>query len=198
MLAGATEALDVGDPMDYATDIGPVIDQASQDALNAHKTRMYREGRKIADVALPPECRSGTYVTPAVFEIDRLSRLEREVFGPILHVVRYEQGHLDKVVAAINATGYGLTLSVHSRIEAVADFVAEHARVGNLYVNRNQIGAVVGVQPFGGEGLSGTGPKAGGPNYLARFATERVRSTDITATGGNVQLLGLGAVRKSG
>jgi RHH-type proline utilization regulon transcriptional repressor/proline dehydrogenase/delta 1-pyrroline-5-carboxylate dehydrogenase len=198
MLAGATEALDVGDPMDYSTDIGPVIDQASQDALNAHKTRMYREGRKVADVSLPPDCRSGTYVTPAVFEIDRLSRLEREVFGPILHVVRYEQGHLDKVVAAINATGYGLTLSVHSRIEAVADFIAEHAHVGNLYVNRNQIGAVVGVQPFGGEGLSGTGPKAGGPNYLARFATERVRSTDITATGGNVQLLGLGGSRRQG
>ena len=120
------------------------------------------------------------------------SVLDREVFGPILHVVRYGQGHLDKVVAAINATGYGLTLGVHSRIEAVADYVAEHARVGNLYVNRNQIGAVVGAQPFGGEGLSGTGPKAGGPNYLVRFATERVRATDITATGGNVQLLGLG------
>ena len=105
--------------------------------------------------------------------------------------IRYEQGHLDKVVAAINASGFGLTLGLHSRIEAVADYVAEHARVGNLYVNRNQIGAVVGVQPFGGEGLSGTGPKAGGPNTLVRFATERVRSTDITATGGNVQLLGL-------
>jgi RHH-type proline utilization regulon transcriptional repressor/proline dehydrogenase/delta 1-pyrroline-5-carboxylate dehydrogenase len=105
--------------------------------------------------------------------------------------VRFDGGHLDKVVEAINASGYGLTLGLHSRIASVADYVAEHARVGNLYVNRNQIGAVVGVQPFGGEGLSGTGPKAGGPNYVARFATERVRTTDITATGGNVALLGL-------
>jgi RHH-type transcriptional regulator, proline utilization regulon repressor / proline dehydrogenase / delta 1-pyrroline-5-carboxylate dehydrogenase len=105
--------------------------------------------------------------------------------------VRFSRGHLGKVIEAVNATGYGLTLGLHSRIGAVADFVAEHAHVGNLYVNRNQIGAVVGVQPFGGEGLSGSGPKAGGPHYLARFATERVRSTDITATGGNVQLLGL-------
>jgi RHH-type proline utilization regulon transcriptional repressor/proline dehydrogenase/delta 1-pyrroline-5-carboxylate dehydrogenase len=113
--------------------------------------------------------------------------------------VRYQAGHLDKVVEAINASGYGLTLGVHSRIASVADYVAEHARVGNLYVNRNQIGAVVGVQPFGGEGLSGTGPKAGGPNYLARFATERVRTTDITATGGNVGLLGIGAeLRRNG
>ncbi len=192
MIAGATEALDIGDPIDIGTDIGPVIDGVSQEALNAHTARMSRDGRRIIDTRLPPECRFGTYVTPAVFEIDRLSRLEREVFGPILHVIRFEQGHLDKVVADINASGFGLTLGLHSRLEAAADYVAEHARVGNLYVNRNQIGAVVGAQPFGGEGLSGTGPKAGGPNYLARFATERVRSTDITATGGNVQLLGLG------
>jgi RHH-type proline utilization regulon transcriptional repressor/proline dehydrogenase/delta 1-pyrroline-5-carboxylate dehydrogenase len=189
MLAGAIEALDVGDPLNYATDVGPVIDEASQDALEAHKMRMRREARKLVDTTLPDGCRVGTYVTPAAYEIDRIGKLEREVFGPILHVVRYGQAHLDKVIAAINATGYGLTLGLHSRIEAVADFVAEHAKVGNLYVNRNQIGAVVGVQPFGGEGLSGTGPKAGGPNYLARFATERMRTTDITATGGNLQLL---------
>jgi len=189
MLAGAIEALDVGDPLDYATDIGPVIDEVAQDMLEGHKVRMQREGREIIDLAMPEACRAGTYVTPALFEIDRLSRLDREVFGPILHMVRYERGHLDKVVAALNATGYGLTLGLHSRIESVADYVAEHARVGNLYVNRNQIGAVVGVQPFGGEGLSGTGPKAGGPNYLARFATERTRSTDVTATGGNYTLL---------
>ena len=128
-------------------------------------------------------------MTPAAYEIDSLSVLDREVFGPILHVVRYGRGHLDKVVAAINASGYGLTLGLHSRMEGVADYVAEHARVGNLYVNRNQIGAVVGVQPFGGEGLSGTGPKAGGPNTLMAYALERVRTTDITATGGNLQLL---------
>ncbi len=192
MLVGAVEELDIGDPFDYSTDIGPVIDEAAQDALDAHKARMYREAKVLVDLKMPESCRAGTYVTPAVFGIDRISRLEHEVFGPILHVVTYQQGHLDHVVDAINATGYGLTLGVHSRIAAVADYVAEHARVGNLYVNRNQIGAVVGVQPFGGEGLSGTGPKAGGPNYLPRFATERVRATDITATGGNIQLLGLG------
>jgi RHH-type transcriptional regulator, proline utilization regulon repressor / proline dehydrogenase / delta 1-pyrroline-5-carboxylate dehydrogenase len=191
MLVGAVEALDVGDPLDYATDIGPVIDEEAAERLDAHKLRMQKLGRQLVDLDLPPECDAGTYVTPAVFEIADAGLLKEEVFGPILHVVRFQAGHLDEVLAAINASGYGLTLGVHSRIAAVADYVAEHARVGNLYVNRNQIGAVVGVQPFGGEGLSGTGPKAGGPNYLARFATERVRTTDITATGGNVALLGL-------
>ncbi len=189
MLTGAVEALDVGDPLDYATDIGPVIDEAAQDNLEGHKVKMQREGRELIDLPLPDACRAGTYVTPALYEIDRMERLDKEVFGPILHLVRYERGHLDRVIASLNASGYGLTLGLHSRIESVADYVAEHARVGNLYVNRNQIGAVVGVQPFGGEGLSGTGPKAGGPNYLVRFATERTRSTDITSTGGNATLL---------
>jgi len=189
MLAGAIEALDVGDPLDYATDVGPVIDEAAQDMLESHKVRMQREAREIIDLAMPEPCRAGTYVTPALYEIDRLAKVDHEVFGPILHMIRYERGHLDKVIAALNATGYGLTLGLHSRIESVAEYVAENARVGNLYINRNQIGAVVGVQPFGGEGLSGTGPKAGGPNYLLRFVTERTRSTDITATGGNYTLL---------
>jgi RHH-type proline utilization regulon transcriptional repressor/proline dehydrogenase/delta 1-pyrroline-5-carboxylate dehydrogenase len=189
MLAGAIGALDVGDPFQYATDVGPVIDEASQDNLEAHKVRMQREARELIDLKLPEHCRVGTYVAPAAYEIERMSVLEREVFGPILHVVRFQRGHMDKVVAAINASGYGLTLSLHSRIAGVADYVAEHARVGNLYVNRNQIGAVPGVHPFGGEGLSGTGPKAGGPNDVSRFAVERVRVTDITATGGNIGLL---------
>ncbi len=189
MLVGAVEALDIGDPFDYATDVGPVIDEESQDRLEGHKIRMQREAHGLVDLLLPEHCRAGSYVTPAVYEIDGLSAIEREVFGPILHVARYEHGHLDKVIAALNASGYGLTLGLHSRIETVADYVASHARVGNLYVNRNQIGAVVGVQPFGGEGLSGTGPKAGGPHMLAAYAVERVRTTDITATGGNLQLL---------
>ena len=191
MLVGAVEALEIGDPLDFATDIGPVIDEDAAERLDAHKLRLQTAGRQLVDLDLPPDCEKGTYVTPAVFEIADASQLTEEVFGPILHVVRFQAGHLDRVVAAINASGYGLTLGVHSRIAAVADYVAEHARVGNLYVNRNQIGAVVGAQPFGGEGLSGTGPKAGGPNTLTRFATERVRATDITATGGNVDLLGL-------
>jgi RHH-type proline utilization regulon transcriptional repressor/proline dehydrogenase/delta 1-pyrroline-5-carboxylate dehydrogenase len=193
MLVGAVEALDIGDPLDYATDVGPVIDEESQDRLEGHKIRMQREARELVDLLLPEHCRAGSYVTPAVYEIEDLSWLEREVFGPILHVVRYEHGQLDKVISALNATGYGLTLGLQSRIETVADYVASHAKVGNLYVNRNQIGAVVGAQPFGGEGLSGTGPKAGGPNTLAAYATERVRTTDITATGGNLQLLTGGA-----
>ncbi|MEZ5815651.1 MAG: bifunctional proline dehydrogenase/L-glutamate gamma-semialdehyde dehydrogenase PutA [Hyphomicrobiaceae bacterium] len=192
MLAGAVAELALGDPLDYATDIGPVIDEDARHSLEEHKSRMRSGARALVELAVPERCRSGTYVGPAVYEIASLDLLEREVFGPILHVVRYESGHLDKVIAAINATGYGLTLGLHSRIAGVAEYVAQNARVGNLYVNRNQIGAVVGAQPFGGEGLSGTGPKAGGPNYLVRFATERVRSTDVTATGGNVELLGLG------
>lgn len=189
MLVGAIEELDIGDPMDFATDIGPVIDSSSQDVLDAHKIRLQSSGRQLVDMAMPEDCRVGTYVTPAAYEVDRLASTPREIFGPVLQVVRFERGALDKVVAAINATGFGLTLGVHSRIAAVADYVAEHAKVGNIFVNRNQIGARVGSQPFGGEGLSGTGPKAGGPQMLKRFATERVRSTDITATGGNWQLL---------
>jgi RHH-type proline utilization regulon transcriptional repressor/proline dehydrogenase/delta 1-pyrroline-5-carboxylate dehydrogenase len=191
MLVGAVEALAIGDPLDYATDVGPVIDADAKAKLEAHKARMRKAARGLVDLPVPETCAAGTYVGPAVYEIARADVLKQEVFGPILHVVRFAGGHLDRVIDAINATGYGLTLGLHSRIEAVADLVAERARVGNLYVNRNQIGAVVGVQPFGGEGLSGTGPKAGGPHYLARFATERVRTTDITATGGNAGLLGL-------
>jgi RHH-type proline utilization regulon transcriptional repressor/proline dehydrogenase/delta 1-pyrroline-5-carboxylate dehydrogenase len=193
MLKGAIEALDIGDPFDYATDIGPVIDEATQDAADAHKMKMQRIGHEIADVPVPVECRAGCYVAPAAYEISSMKVLEREIFGPVLHVIRYSRGHLDKVIAEINEAGYGLTLGLHSRIAAVADYVAEHARVGNLYINRSQVGAVPGLQPFGGEGLSGTGPKAGGPNYLIRFATERTRTTDVTATGGNVALLTLSA-----
>ena len=150
---------------------------------------MRKEARELLDLPLGPEHEHGTYVAPAIYEIPSIAMLTREVFGPILHVVRYSGGHLGEVCEAINATGYGLTLSLHSRIKATADFVAERVKVGNVYVNRNQIGAVVGVQPFGGEALSGTGPKAGGPHYLQGFAVERVRSIDLTASGGNASLL---------
>jgi RHH-type proline utilization regulon transcriptional repressor/proline dehydrogenase/delta 1-pyrroline-5-carboxylate dehydrogenase len=189
MLLGAAQELKIGDPLDYATDIGPVIDEGAKGALEAHKLRMRKEARELLGLRLGPEHAHGTYVTPAIYEIPSIAVLSHEVFGPILHVVRYEGGHLSEVCEAINATGYGLTLSLHSRIKATADFVAARVKVGNVYVNRNQIGAVVGVQPFGGEGLSGTGPKAGGPNYLQAFAVERVRSTDLTASGGNASLL---------
>ncbi len=189
LLAGATETLDVGDPMDYATDVGPVIEEEAQDRLEAAKLRLSRAHRTIIDVALPEPCRVGTYVTPAIYEIDKLDDIGGEMFGPILTVIRYQRGHLERVIEAVNGMGYGLTLSLHSRIEAVAELVAERARVGNVYINRNQIGAVPGVQPFGGEGVSGTGPKAGGPWILPALATERVVSIDTTASGGNAALL---------
>ncbi len=131
----------------------------------------------------------GHFVTPAMYEIKSLKELDREHFGPILHVIRWKSGELDKVIQAINATGYGLTLGLQSRIDTTRLYVEANARVGNLYVNRNQIGAVVESQPFGGEGLSGTGPKAGGPHYVARFATERVTCIDTTAAGGNASLM---------
>ena len=191
MLAGAIAELDIGDPRQLATDIGPVIDEDARGALSQHMSRMDKYGRMIARAKLSDSCDHGVFVAPSAYEIDSIALLRREVFGPILHVVRYEAGTLDQVTDAINATGYGLTLGVHSRIEATAKRVAARARVGNLYINRSQIGAVVGVQPFGGEGLSGTGPKAGGPRYLHRFATERTVSIDTTAAGGNAALLAM-------
>ncbi len=191
MLTGAMDELRVGDPALLSTDVGPVIDEAAREMLVAHGEAMARHGTLIKRVALPPETEHGTFVAPAAFEIDSLGRLEREVFGPILHVVRYKSDRLDHVIDAVNGTGYGLTLGIHSRINEVVDYIAGRVRAGNAYVNRNMVGAVVGVQPFGGEGLSGTGPKAGGPRYLHRFAIERVISIDTTAAGGNASLLSL-------
>ncbi|HEX2448232.1 MAG TPA: bifunctional proline dehydrogenase/L-glutamate gamma-semialdehyde dehydrogenase PutA [Methyloceanibacter sp.] len=193
MLLGAARELTIGDPLDYATDVGPVIDEEARAALETHKAHMRNEARELIDLHLVEDCAHGTFVAPAIYEIPSISVLKKEVFGPILHVVRFSGDRLGEVCDAINATGYGLTLGLHSRIKATADFVAERIKVGNMYVNRNQIGAVVGVQPFGGEGLSGTGPKAGGPNYLEAFAVERVRSTDLTASGGNASLLAAGS-----
>jgi len=191
MLAGAMAELAVGDPALLATDVGPVIDEDARDMLLAHIARMQREGRLIGAAPLGEASAGGCFVAPHAFEIDDIARIGGEKFGPVLHVIRYQAAALDEVVDEINASGYGLTLGVHSRIQATADRIADRARVGNLYVNRNQIGAVVGVQPFGGEGLSGTGPKAGGPHYLHRFAVERVRTTDTTAVGGNAALMAL-------
>ena len=191
MLAGAMEELVVGDPGLLSTDVGPVIDAEAKTALDRHAERIGREGRLIHAATLGEATRHGTFVAPQAFEIDSLKRLEREVFGPILHVVRYKADKLDRVIDDVNATGYGLTLGIHSRIDATVKRIHARLRVGNAYVNRNMIGAVVGVQPFGGEGLSGTGPKAGGPRYLHRFATERVLSVNTTATGGNAALLSL-------
>jgi RHH-type proline utilization regulon transcriptional repressor/proline dehydrogenase/delta 1-pyrroline-5-carboxylate dehydrogenase len=191
MLSGAMEELRVGDPALLSTDVGPVIDEDAKAILGAHAERLEREGKLLHRVRLAPETAHGSFFAPQAFEIDSLSRLTREVFGPILHVVRWKADRLDQVIDSINATGYGLTLGVHSRIDATVRQVASRVHAGNAYVNRNMIGAVVGVQPFGGEGLSGTGPKAGGPRYLHRFATERVLAVDTTAAGGNASLMSL-------
>ncbi|MGB8276175.1 MAG: bifunctional proline dehydrogenase/L-glutamate gamma-semialdehyde dehydrogenase PutA [Alphaproteobacteria bacterium] len=191
MLAGATAELEIGDPALLATDVGPVIDEEARSALERHAAAMGRIGKPIYEAPLPPGTGNGTFFAPRIFEIERLDMLDREVFGPILHVIRYEASRLDAVIAAVNATGYGLTLGIHSRIDATIEHIRRGARVGNVYVNRNMIGAVVGVQPFGGENLSGTGPKTGGPHYLPRFATERTVSVNTAATGGNPELLSL-------
>ena len=191
MLAGAMQTLVIGDPLDAATDIGPVIGDGARALLHAHVATLQRNARKVAECTLPPRCKAGSFFAPRVFEIDSIRRLEGEVFGPVLHVVRFAARALDEALAEIEDTGFGLTLGIHSRIDGFAREVFEKTRAGNVYVNRNMIGAVVGVHPFGGRGLSGTGPKAGGPHYLLRFATERTRSENVTAKGGNTELFGL-------
>jgi RHH-type transcriptional regulator, proline utilization regulon repressor / proline dehydrogenase / delta 1-pyrroline-5-carboxylate dehydrogenase len=191
LLTGAMQELVIGDPTRLTTDVGPVIDAAAQAQLRGHIIALRSLGKPVCELTLSPETEQGCFVAPCVFEIPSLQPLEREVFGPILHVIRYGETLLDNVVEAINATGYGLTLGIQSRIDTTVRRIQARARVGNIYVNRNMIGAVVGAQPFGGEGLSGSGPKAGGPHYLLRFATERVTSTNTAAAGGNAALLSL-------
>ena len=191
MLRGAMAELQIGDPALLATDIGPVIDDEARQALERHAARMAREGRLIHQCRLPSGTEEGSFFAPRAFEIDSADRLEREVFGPILHVIRWPADGIDAVLDEIAATGYALTLGIHSRIDDTARHILDRLGVGNSYVNRNMIGAVVGAQPFGGERLSGTGPKAGGPRYLHRFATERTVSVDTTAAGGNATLLSL-------
>jgi RHH-type proline utilization regulon transcriptional repressor/proline dehydrogenase/delta 1-pyrroline-5-carboxylate dehydrogenase len=189
MIRGGFEALHVGDPAYLSTDVGPVIDPDAKAALERHVARREASGKTVHRIGLPAETAKGCFVAPTIIEIDSILELNRENFGPVLHVARFKAEDLGKVVEDINATGYGLTLGLHSRIAATRRFVQARAKVGNFYVNRNQIGAIVESQPFGGEGLSGTGPKAGGPHYLARFATERVTCIDTTAAGGNASLL---------
>jgi RHH-type proline utilization regulon transcriptional repressor/proline dehydrogenase/delta 1-pyrroline-5-carboxylate dehydrogenase len=189
MLAGALAELRVGDPAEPETDVGPVIDDDARRMLEAHLARLRARGRLIAETRLPGSTGHGSFVAPIAFEIPLAELPQREVFGPVLHVIRYRADALGEVLDAIAGTGYGLTLGIHSRIARFVDRVRARVRVGNTYVNRNMIGAVVGVQPFGGEGLSGTGPKAGGPNYLARFAVERTLTVNTAAAGGNAALL---------
>ena len=189
MIRGGFEALHIGDPADLSTDVGPVIDPDAQAALERHVARREASGHVTWRRELPEYTAKGCFVAPTIMEIGSILDLKRENFGPVLHIARFKSDELAQVIADINATGYGLTLGLHSRIAATHRFVQQRARVGNIYINRNQIGAIVESQPFGGEGLSGTGPKAGGPHYLARFATERVTCVDTTAAGGNASLL---------
>ena len=190
-LKGALDALVVGDPADPATDVGPVIDAESRKILEDHVARLEKEGKVLARGNLPEEAARGDLFAPVIAEIPTPDFLEREVFGPILHIYRYGPNELKSVTEKLAGRGYGLTLGVHSRIEAFADQVIRLVPAGNVYINRSMTGAVVGVQPFGGEGLSGTGPKAGGPNSLIRYAAEKAISNNIAAQGGDPALMNL-------
>jgi RHH-type proline utilization regulon transcriptional repressor/proline dehydrogenase/delta 1-pyrroline-5-carboxylate dehydrogenase len=191
MLAGAMQELVLGNPAMLVTDVGPVIDKDALQMLLAHRRKLEQMGRLIAEVPQPAAVPGGYFFAPCAFEIDSIKQLGQEVFGPILHVIRYPSGRLDQVLDDIVATGFGLTLGIHSRIDAVHKYITDRVRIGNIYINRNMTGAVVGVQPFGGEGLSGTGPKAGGPFYLPRFCAERTLTNNTAAVGGNASLLAM-------
>jgi RHH-type proline utilization regulon transcriptional repressor/proline dehydrogenase/delta 1-pyrroline-5-carboxylate dehydrogenase len=188
LLRGGMSLLRVGDPRDIATDVGPVIDQDALKSLQSHIDTMAATATLIERAPVSQDV-SGYYVAPIAFEIKNISQLKREVFGPVLHVIRYPAEGRDRVVEEINSTGFGLTCGIHSRLSARSAGLGKVVKAGNIYINRSMIGAVVGVQPFGGMGLSGTGPKAGGPYYLHRFATEKVTSINTTATGGNIALI---------
>jgi len=159
--------------------------------LRLHILDMHKHAEFIAEAPMPKELENGYFVSPVAFKISDLNQIKKEHFGPILHIIEYDAEKLDDIIDEVNEYGYGLTLSIHSRLEHKAKEMAAKFNVGNIYINRDQVGAVVGVQPFGGIGLSGTGPKAGGPNYLQRFVIEKTITTNLTATGGNVSLLSL-------
>jgi RHH-type proline utilization regulon transcriptional repressor/proline dehydrogenase/delta 1-pyrroline-5-carboxylate dehydrogenase len=191
LLKGAMAQLVLGDPLYLSTDIGPVIDKNSLETLKSHVLAMLQKYELIYQCELPKECADGYFMPPTAIAIDDINALEREVFGPVLHVISYQKKQLDNVIGQINGTGYGLTLGIHSRINDTIEYIKARIHVGNCYVNRSMIGAVVGLQPFGGEGLSGTGPKAGGPNYLLRLCHERTFTVDTTAAGGNASLMSI-------
>jgi RHH-type proline utilization regulon transcriptional repressor/proline dehydrogenase/delta 1-pyrroline-5-carboxylate dehydrogenase len=188
MIAGAARELRIGDPRDPATHVGPVIDVEAKDKLDRWIAAMESRGAVLfrLETALPV---GGTYVPPTIIELDSARELKEEVFGPVLHVVRWRAAELDALLEAIAANGTALTLGVHSRIDSTVARITARLPNGNVYVNRNMIGAVVGSQPFGGSRLSGTGPKAGGPDYLHRFTLEQVVTVNTAASGGNATLL---------
>jgi RHH-type proline utilization regulon transcriptional repressor/proline dehydrogenase/delta 1-pyrroline-5-carboxylate dehydrogenase len=185
MLAGAMRELRLGNPALLSTDIGPVIDSKAQESLQSHANTL--SDQKLFQ-GVPSSEYQDSFVIPQVFRITAINDLKEEQFGPLLHVVTYKAKELDQVIDSINQTGFGLTLGIHSRVESRIAYISKRTRVGNIYVNRAMTGAVVGVQPFGGMGLSGTGPKAGGPHYLTRFITEKTVSINTTAAGGNTTL----------
>ncbi|MEM6543814.1 MAG: aldehyde dehydrogenase family protein, partial [Pseudomonadota bacterium] len=191
MLTGAMAELTLGDPARFATDIGPLIDQSALDRLYQHCARMDQVGRLLIQCETPVPA-DGLFFSPRVYEVPNLASVGEETFGPILHVLRYREDDIDRLLAEIRESNYGLTLGVHSRLDSFADYVFQNSFVGNVYINRDIIGAVVGVNPFGGLGLSGTGPKAGGPHYLTRFIAERTLTDNVVAKGGNAQLFSLG------
>jgi RHH-type proline utilization regulon transcriptional repressor/proline dehydrogenase/delta 1-pyrroline-5-carboxylate dehydrogenase len=192
LLIGHMEELVIGNPALLETDVGPVIDEEARSMLEAHVKQMEEKANVLYRCTLGSDAAAGTFFAPALIEIDRVGVLEKEVFGPVLHLLRFRGRDLQATIDAVNATGFGLTMGLHSRIDARARKLTELSGAGNIYVNRNMIGAVVGVQPFGGRGLSGTGPKAGGPHYVPRFGTEYTVSNNIAAVGGNASLLSLG------
>ncbi|EKD77966.1 MAG: hypothetical protein ACD_42C00100G0004 [uncultured bacterium] len=189
MLAGAMQTWEVANSAYLSTDVGPVIDASAQKTLQAHIDEMYQKSKLIAQMTLSTDTKNGTFIAPIAFEIPELSVLQKEVFGPVLHVLRFKRQAWRDVIHQINNMGYGLTFGIQSRIDLTIDAIQKHVKTGNIYVNRSMTGAVVGVQPFGGCGLSGTGPKAGGPHYLLRLCRESTMTINTTAMGGNAQLL---------
>ncbi|KTC65957.1 bifunctional PutA protein (plasmid) [Legionella adelaidensis] len=191
LLRGAMAELEIGNPCWLSTDVGPVIDEEALTVLKAHVDNISKKFSILYQCDLPKEAKEGYFMPPTAIAIDDIKALEKEVFGPVLHVISYKRKELDKVINQINSTSYGLTFGIHSRINHTVEEIKRKVHVGNCYVNRNMIGAVVGLQPFGGEGLSGTGPKAGGPHYLQRLCYERTYTEDTTAAGGNASLMSL-------
>ncbi len=191
MLMGAMDCLTVAKPWEFSTDIGPVIDEAAHVMLESHLNRCEAEATILKRTKINENLGKGFFFAPTLVEISDISFLTKEVFGPIVHVIRYKSSQIGNVIDSINNLGYGLTFGVHSRIKKFHDLLQKSLQIGNIYINRSMIGATVGVHPFGGRGLSGTGPKAGGPLYLYKLATEKLVCINTTATGGNAELLTL-------
>jgi RHH-type proline utilization regulon transcriptional repressor/proline dehydrogenase/delta 1-pyrroline-5-carboxylate dehydrogenase len=195
MLKGAMNELQVGDPWHLSTDVGPVIDNLARQGIADHIATATREGRIIHHIATP---QSGHFIPPTAISVSGIAEMTKEIFGPVLHVATFKSHELDDVIGAINATGYGLTFGLHTRIDDRVQTIVEKVQAGNLYVNRDQIGAIVGSQPFGGQGLSGTGPKAGGPHYLPRFAAPSLHQASDQAWTTQAELNALSKQLSSG